>query len=417
MTKTNPMKKMILCSALFMALINVSLQASVDADTVIVVASTQHPLRITIPDDYDPLNSYPLVIGLHYCGGTSDQYRNGLRPMCDSMGVIIACPDNNTQEMTTPGFVLAAIDTVASIFSIDTAQVYLTGMSCNGNRLLHWVLDDNIYPFKGIFPWVPWVDALTSTTFNLDTEIPVVISVGTVDNNITTLCHLYDSLKAHGADVDLVMVKDIAHTMGFATFDEEMIRCMWYLNDTNAITIDPVADFSMYNTDPAVEIKVPVTNLAGRALNFRIISSNWGIIPIPEVSVNETNDTATFTIDPADDRSGKVYLVLEGTEEGGTGIEQRVFRVNVMAIPQKAETIISDEKLEVYPVPADKQLFLRCPEGEVSLQVRAVNGKILFDQPRFNTSSGLDISSLPSGIYLLTAMGKNFTGTVKFIVE
>lgn len=410
------MKKVFHLLASLLLITTLSVKASVDADTTIIVNGTEHGLSVTIPSDYDPLISYPLIIGLHYCGGSSDEYRDALRPLCDSLNIIIACPGNSGQQMSDPDFILASIDTAKSNYTIDTTQVFLTGMSCNGVSVLQMGLN-SIYPFKGIFPWVPYFSSFTNATFNLDSEMPIVISVGTDDSNYGAILRLYDSLASHEASVDLVLVQGIGHILAFSEFSNEMTRCMWYLNDTNAIIIESVADFSMINTDPAVEIKVPVTNIAGRALHFRTLSSANHVISPAEVSMNETNDTATFMIDPVDNQVGRVFIVLEGTEEGGTGIEQMVFHIAVQGVPVSMQTEESTKGIEVYPIPASSQLFLKCQETEVSVQVINMEGKTVLKKDPFNTSSALDISSLPEGVYLLAARNANFEGSVRFVIQ
>jgi hypothetical protein len=411
------MKKSIYSIIASLLLTSAAIYASVDTEMTITVGGINHPLRVTVPTSYDALNSYPLIVGLHYCTGTSIQYREALRPLCDSLNVIIVCPDNNMEQMTDPAFILASIDTARNNYNIDSTQVFLTGMSCNGFSLLQMGLN-NIYPFKGIFPWAPGFSSFTTTTFNLESEIPVVISVGTLDGNYNTILSLYDSLEAHAANVDLVIVKNIAHVLDFASFDEEMIRCMWYLNDTNAMSIEQVEDFTMLNTDPAREIKVHIENQAGRTMHFRTISSHYNTIPTAGVTVNATNDTATFMLTPIAERTGIVHYVLEATEDGGNGIEQMIFRVNIEN--PIASGLSSDEShsgIEVYPVPAEGKIYLKCQAENVSLVVVNMEGRTVIRDAQFNTSSELNISSLPAGIYLLKASNEYFEGSARFQVK
>jgi predicted peptidase len=141
--------------------------ASVLTDSAMVVNNTSHKILFCIPDDYDPNNTYPLVIGIHYCGGSASEYRNALVSLTDSLGVIIACPDyfsNQVPDGDTNMFKIL-VDTASSIYNINSDEIFLTGMSCNGDYSLRQGLN-KVYPFKGIFPWAPWVSTSSPEVFN-----------------------------------------------------------------------------------------------------------------------------------------------------------------------------------------------------------------------------------------------------------
>jgi hypothetical protein len=396
-----------------------SVQAAINVDTCIYISGVRHPLAISIPSDYNPSKSYPLIVGLHYCGdgGNSENYRKGLMPLCDSLNVIIACPDNNSEQIKNTGFITASIDTAKHLYNINAGEVFLTGFSCNGLTTLQMGLN-SIYPFKGIFPWNPWYyTPFTSTTFNLGSKIPTVISVGSLDDNYGSTLNLYDSLVSHGAKVDLVIVQGIDHSMAFAQFSNEMIRCMNYLNDTNSITIDQVDDFEMFNNDPAKELKVKIVHKTGKAMNFRALSHYPGYLPNPKVEIIPGTDTVIVKITPKASRIGTFRVILEAAEEGGAAIEQTVFLVKIKAPPVAINETNSNQDFDVYPIPASNFVFIKSMEKNLSIQIIDINGKTVFSKNNFDTSSSIDVSDLAKGFYIVRATNTNLNKIVRLIKE
>jgi len=319
--------------------------------------------------------------------------------------------------MTDPDFILASIDTARSIYNIDTALVYLTGMSCNAFQLLQYGLDE-IYPFKGIFPWVPYFSSFTSETFNLDSEIPVVVSVGSNDDNFDPILRLYDSLASHGSDVDLLLVQGIGHTLDFGSFSNEMIRCMHYLNDTNAISIDIIPTFTMFNTDLPAEIKVKIAHETAKEMNIRALSSNTFLAANPQVTTTEGNDTIVLKITPNGARRyGKFKIIVEASEVGGTAIEQRVFKVDMQNGPISAVEVNSDELVAIYPNPAENLVYINSLERNISIRIFDINGRSVYSADNIDNSLPIYLTGLTKGIYFLKAQGNNLNKTFKLIKE
>jgi poly(3-hydroxybutyrate) depolymerase len=115
-----------------------NLSAATKINTTFLAGTVKHSLFYSIPDNYNPAKKYPLIVGLHYCGGSGNMYRNSLNPLADSLQVIIACPDNSSNVIPDDhlDIVTAAADSARIAYSIDTTAMYLTGMSCNGEFTL-----------------------------------------------------------------------------------------------------------------------------------------------------------------------------------------------------------------------------------------------------------------------------------------
>lgn len=236
------MKKILLLSA-FILFLSGSLFAAVKIDTVYTASGKERKLYYSIPDNYDPARAYPLVVGMHYCGGTALSYRNSLSPLSDSINAIIVCPDNFQNQVADSqlDIITAAADSARKAYNIAADSMYLTGMSCNGETILRQGLK-KFYPFKGIFPWVPYITSKNFAPYNLESDIPTVLAVGTVDDNFLTLMVLIDSLRYNSPDKNLVLAPNIGHVEIFNEFPSVMIKSIRYINSPKTIQISALPD-------------------------------------------------------------------------------------------------------------------------------------------------------------------------------
>lgn len=392
------MKSLTYISILFLGMFCSNLFASADIDTAIVVQGEEHALSVCVPENYDPGISYPLIIGLHYCGGNSEEYRSALQPLCDSLNMVIACPGNSGQQITDPEMILIAIDSAVAICSIDTQQVYLTGMSCNGFSLLQMGLD-KIYPFRGIFPWVPYFSSFDQETFNLDSDMPVVISVGSQDSNLGPILRLYDSLETHHARVDLEIVPDVGHVLHFNSFANDMIRCIHYLNDTQAVTLSQPVDLQIHDVDDPAEVIISVENPYGLDLRYSAVSSRPLFASVSEVEQLSEESIRVF-IDPVEGRSGRVYFVIEAADQNGTAISQTVFRAEVERIATVLEAG-HNKSPGVYPQPAEEFLYITHDEAISYIEIISVTGSLLYREAVNANSCKIEVDRIPQGSYIL----------------
>lgn len=360
-----------------------------------------HSLKICIPETYNPDFAYPLIVGLHYCGGSAQGYRDALRNLSDSLNVIIACPDNSSSEITPSlsGLITIAIDSMKTMYNIDEDEVFLTGMSCNGKATLQFGLD-KIYNFKGVFPWVPYINKSDLALFDVESDMLTTLAVGTNDSNLSTILSLYDSLKSHNNEVNLVLVENVGHTLGFSTFPDEMIRCYQYINDTNSIQISQVSDVEMLDNEEK-NVELTIESSLGSELEFRVLSSKPKNFPFPEFSLINADGVITLNmaLKPVSGKAGTYYIVVEATEIGGDAIEQMVFKVSVEA-RVSSETIKStDHLLKVFPNPFNEQLYIDKINGLSEIRIVDTYGKTVFKAEKNAISSPIDLGFLPSGFY------------------
>jgi hypothetical protein len=345
-----------------------------------------------------------------------------LQPVCDSLKMIVVSPnlsktgnwikDNNMDVITT------SIDSALAMFSIDPALVYLTGMSCNGEITLRQGLK-KMYPFKGIFPWAPYMTSVNPKVMDLNSDMPVTISVGTKDDYLATTLNMYDSLKTHGAEVNLILVEGIGHTFGYANFGNEMIHSLYYLLNPNSISIDysegNLSNFEMTNADPTKEMEFKLTGETGQEYVVNSVSSNSALIAKPSVTYSATDGKITLSVTPTAGKTGKAVITLEAHEKNGTAYKMVAFDVKVN---KPTTTLISTiaSKLEVYPNPASNQLFIQSDEQHLNIQISDISGRVLLTK-RFDNQATLDISSLKQGLYFLKATGSKNYKTFEFVVK
>jgi hypothetical protein len=288
-------------------------------------------------------------------------------------------------------------------------------MSCNGDFAMRQGLN-SIYPFKGIFPWEPWINSINPAVLNLNSKMPVVVAVGSKDDNYNTLLNLYDSLKLHGVNVNLDIVPNIYHTLNFSTFWNEMIRCMRYLNDTGAIEISPIENDTMKDNDTLFKIKAVVRNYSGNSLYIRAVSSNTNIFVNPVIDYTTGNDTVTINITPKKGKTGKVTVIFEAIESGGSGIAQKVFKVYVTPTTQ-VHKVTTTNSLVVFPNPTHDKIYIHSNETNLSVSITDIVGKQVFGSKYLKNPECIDISYLPKGIYFVSISGKNVRQSVKIQLE
>lgn len=370
-------------------------------------------LHYSIPDDYDSTKIYPLVIGMHYCGGTSIQYRTSLGGLSDSLRMIVVCPDNQSQVIPESelNMLITAIDSSRVFYPIDTTQVYITGMSCNGEYITRHALN-NFYPFKGIFPWDAWITSTNPKTYNFDCKIPVVISVGSDDTNYKTLVSFYDSLKAHGSNVDLLIMPNVGHSL-FPTFSDEMISCIYYLNGTPDFSFEPIGNIELPNND-SILIDVAVNNPGNKSLKFFASVNNKNLVTKTEIVPGDVKDHFSVKVVPNQKNKGKLIVTLRAFDEVNKEMVQGFSIIEIKATPASSD-LFRPTEFKIYPVPVSDYIHFTCNEPNLSIDIMDLSGRAMLNFENVDTRNGIHISSLPNGFYYLSAKGNCTNETIKFL--
>ncbi len=419
------MKRFFTICAVVIFMNSILIKAAQQITASIVSGGVTYNLYISIPDDYNASNKYPLVVALTGCtGANANPYRDALRPISDSLKMIVVVPNPTLSDQsigdTKWELITASIDTARAMYNIDTTSVYLTGFSCNGpNVLLHGL--NKMYPYKGIFTWEPYIQYGYDKRTDLTSDMPITIAEGTYDDSYSQVLSLFDSLKNNGAKVNLILVPGITHRFDFANFGNVMVQCVRYLNDTNTITIES-SDTSlplikMMDTDAAKELVFKVKNKGIKELTYSALSSTTSIIANPTLEYSATDSTIKLTFVPKVGISGRDFIVLEAREKDGLAIKQFSFKVIVSKLISSVEsTYASTSEIKLYPNPAKDILYLKSNEKNLNVQIFDISGRIVLSNT-INGSDPINISSLKNGLYFLQAKGKLVYPTEKLIKE
>jgi hypothetical protein len=405
------MKTKFIISILLVSIYCLPIKASVYEDKKMTEKGITYNLNYCLPKDYDQSNQYPLIVAMHYCGGTSKQYRDCLSLLSDSLKMIVVCPDNNSVVIPESqlNMLVTAIDSSKVFYNIDETKVYLTGMSCNGEFIIRHGLT-NFYPFKGIFPWDAWITSTSPELYNYDCKIPIVIAVGSHDPNFVAQVAMYDSLKAHNATVSLVIVANIAHQL-FDTFSQEMINCIYYLNGTPDFSFEPIKSIDLLSND-SVLVDVFVNNPGNKKLNYSATFNNNVYIKKMEIIPGDTQDHFKLKLVPKK-RTGKIIITVKAFDEIKKEMAQEFITINLKEAPATVGQI-GQKDFKIYPVPVTDYLYFESNEQNISVSITDVSGKEMMNFKDIKTSDGILVQLLPKGFYYLTANGNE---TVKFLKQ
>ena len=199
-------------------------------------------------------------------------------------------------------------------------------MSCNGETILRQGLK-KFYPFKGIFPWVPYITSKNFAPYNLESDIPTVLAVGTVDDNFLTLMVLIDSLRYNSPDKNLVLAPNIGHVEIFNEFPSIMIKSIRYINSPKTIQISALPDVKIKNTETAREFEVDLSYSGDKILQAEVISSNNSRLKTSEVSYSKSENKVRFKLVPVAGKTGTMKVIVEVKESNGKAISQSIFNV------------------------------------------------------------------------------------------
>lgn len=188
-----------------------------------------------VPQDYNPDQSYKLLVGLHFCEDANSyfRYRDLMINLSSSLNAIIMCPDchNNFNAITIPdpSIISFSIDYAKLRYNINEDYIYLTGGSCNGHTTLQYGLD-YIYDFRGIIPFNAYIPEVSTEYYDFTSEMPTCICSGTIDPNYHSNVQIYNNLMANAGRVFLNSMQGIGHDFFIPEFDEEMLECIHFID-------------------------------------------------------------------------------------------------------------------------------------------------------------------------------------------
>jgi predicted peptidase len=116
-------------------------------ETLTLKSGTLLRYTLSIPREFSPGQSMPLVMALHYGGTVTPWYSKGylmilVEPALRKLNAIIAapdCPDKGWNNPTSEAAVLELLDHIKTKYSIDDRRLLITGFSMGGIGTWHMV--------------------------------------------------------------------------------------------------------------------------------------------------------------------------------------------------------------------------------------------------------------------------------------
>ncbi|MBI1222523.1 MAG: T9SS type A sorting domain-containing protein [Bacteroidetes bacterium] len=232
------MKKIILSLLLSGFNLVVTAQKTGSFDETITFNSENRTLACYVPNSYDSLKTYQLIIGLHGAGDTGPNYRNALTQNLAWQNLfpqtIFVFPDggsDQSHDFYTPAgdeaIIQEAMNFVKSQYNIDPNGIVLQGFSLGGRSALKYGLEHNTQ-FKGLLLNTPAAQGIadvyndTNLQFGFKyanaSQIPIFMTFGSNDyayKGIDML--LVDTLAEHEAPMYYAEVAGLGHSIPNST--------------------------------------------------------------------------------------------------------------------------------------------------------------------------------------------------------
>jgi dipeptidyl aminopeptidase/acylaminoacyl peptidase len=247
-----------------------------------------------VPADYDPDQSYKLVVGFR--GGphnNAGQFRDQLTFLSDSIGAIILCPENEdhfwNEEGLTKQLFKYSLDTTLAMYNIDPDFIYLTGLSYGGRHAVIVSMDtDNgaIPNLRGVIPFAAGSDSHLQPDYGDIADFPpACLCIGLNDNaNFQSVSNtLHTDITSNGGASLLNEIPGVGHTVAFSTYPQEMLKCLAFIEsqyettgvgealliDEGRITIqpNPATHTFKFSYDASIHPQsIYITDVSGRIL-------------------------------------------------------------------------------------------------------------------------------------------------------
>jgi hypothetical protein len=209
-------------------------------DYTVTIATTEPSLNADslsiyfhVPSSYNPSVEHKMILGFHGLGNpdNSNQIRNYLSPLGDSLNAVVVCPDPYLQDQPRSEVVLnLAYDSVMTWFNIDTNQIYITGYSAGSDVAAQYFFGEPSHRMKGFIWHSPGF--FSSPDLSNPQEIPpVCLCSGSVDFvSIFQTNILNGNLDGAGFPYLYNEIPGVDHTMEYPTFTEEMLECINFID-------------------------------------------------------------------------------------------------------------------------------------------------------------------------------------------
>ena len=265
-----------LAVGLLVMLTSFSVLAQQTGDYTITIATTDPLLGgdsldiyFHVPDTYNSSVPSKMILGFHGLGNpnNSDQIRNYLSPLGDSLNAVVVCPDPYLQDQPRSEIVLnLAYDSVMTWFNIDTNQIYITGYSAGSDVAAQYVFGEPTHRMKGFIWHSPGF--FSSPDLSNPQEIPpVCLCSGTVDFvSIVQANILNGNMSNAGFPYLYNQIPGVDHTMEYPAFTQEMMECINFIDANSSglgVSVWTGSKVSMYPNPLSEGQELILTGLEG----------------------------------------------------------------------------------------------------------------------------------------------------------
>ncbi|MGZ9189124.1 MAG: carboxylesterase family protein [Nitrospira sp.] len=277
-------------------------------DEQVVVRDRTYRYSLSVPDHYEPIRDYALVVCLHGAGFTGEAYLDRWKTRLGE-GYILACPTYPAGAWFTrraEDLVLATVRAVQQRYRIDPNRIFLSGMSNGG--IGAWLIGMHHAPlFAGLAPMASGIDDVLFPFLENLRATPVYIIHGSQDQvmPVELSRKLAGELKNLGSPF-VYREHDRTHVMaGGHFFPREELP-------------DLVKWFDAQHRDPAPKA-------------LTVVRDASHLLPFGWVRIDGTDQIASFSEDLIDKRDASIrqrsYARLIAVVTGPNRIEVRTDRV------------------------------------------------------------------------------------------
>lgn len=328
-----------------------------------------------LPEGYNTQEKLPLIIAMHGGIGSAENLQNqsGLSDKADEEGFIVVYPEGvqggllnirtwnagwccgyaSSSNIDDVGFINALIDTLVTNYSIDENRIYATGMSNGGfmSYRLACELSDRIAAIA------PVAASMSVTGYVPDRAVPIIHFHSYQDTSVPYTGGIGDGVSDHyNAPLDSVL-------NAWASLNNCQV-----LNDT-VLNNEEYTHVTWTSCNCSADVQLYITKDGGHS---------W------------PGGTQTIIGDPPSEYINANDLMWEFFQQHSLSCE-------LTSIENPVEI---NNNIKLYPNPTTGNLTIKIPENTYNYTISLYNQAGICILKEQNTNS-LDLSSYPSGIYIL----------------
>lgn len=286
-------------------------------------------VAFSVPTNYNPTQTYPLIFGLHACGSNENIFRDALSTLADSLNAIVVCPNSGTTSFSDEygGREMEILDILYDRlvirYAINPLEIYLTGFSCNGREAIPIVLEEKTnVPFAGVIAYAPAINSTNiSGSFFYRTQVtPICLCMGNNDFFYTQqpfYSFYIDSLNARSAVYKENIMPGVGHTTAHPRFTEFMLDCFDFISRQSTIGIEENSiQEHFYTLTKGPSSTLELTSSSNQKLKYSLFSIDGKLIEQGEL---ESGQKAVLTAD----KSGVYFLGL--SDSGGARAVEKIW--------------------------------------------------------------------------------------------